>query len=123
MKPRLIHPRDVVLHRRKATENDPELGKTGKIEWYAPVTLPGQVRYAKFNQMAPSGGGNDPVAEGHIVFMADKWAEKGGTVGDEMVLSPSDSRLVVLEVRPAAHYLGRAWQVHVLFHRKRVKAK
>ena len=105
------------------TEEDAELGKTGKIEWHPPITLQGQVRYAKFNQMVPSGGGNDPVAEGHIVFMADEWTEKGGAVGDEMELAPSDSRLVVLEVRPAAHYQGRAWQVHVLFYRKRVNAK
>ena len=123
MKPRLIHPRDVLLYRRLSTEEDAELGKTGKIEWHTPVTLSGQVRYAKFNQLVPTGGGNDPVAEGHIVFLVETWVQSGGKVGDEMVLEPSDSRLIVLEVRPAAHYQGRAWHVHVLFIRKRAGAK
>jgi hypothetical protein len=123
MKPQLIHPRDVQLHRRLSTEEDSELGKTGKIEWNVLVTLAGQVRYAKFNQLVPTGGGNDPIAEGHVVFMANEWVKHGGKVGDEMVLAPSDSRLVILEVRPAAHYQGRAWQVHVLFYRKRAGAK
>ncbi len=123
MKPRLIHPRSVVLHRRLSTEEDPELGKTGKIEWQEPFVLQGQVRYAKFNQLFPTGGGNDPVAEGHVVFTVKAWTESGGNVGDEMELAPSNSRLIVLEVRPAAHYQGRPWHVHVLFTRKRVNVK
>jgi hypothetical protein len=72
--------------------------------------------------MMSVGGGNDPVADGHIVFHADEWERSGGKTGDEMELSP-DTRLVVIEVRPAAHYAGKNWHVHVLFARKRVSSK
>jgi hypothetical protein len=112
-----------VLYRRKATGTDPEFGPTGVVEWEAPATIPGQVRYAKYDHLIPTGGGNDPASDGHVVFLEKTWAESGGKPGDEMELSPSSSRLVVVEVRPAAHYRGRAWHVHVLFNRKRVTAK
>ncbi|MDR1977928.1 MAG: hypothetical protein LBQ42_04265 [Synergistaceae bacterium] len=122
MRPRLIHPRGVILHRRIATEADPDLGPTGHIEWEAPAALSGQVKYNKYNQMTPVGSGNDPVADGHIVFYEADWKRLNGKPGDEMELSP-DTRLVVTEVRPAAHYAGRNWHVHVLFVRKRVSSK
>ena len=118
----MIHPREVLLYRRKTTAVDQDLGPTGKIEWEFPVILSGQVKYNKYNQMMPVGGGNDPMADGHIVFHADEWERSEGKTGDEMELSP-DTRLVVIEVRPAAHYAGRNWHVHVLFSRKRVSSK
>jgi hypothetical protein len=123
MMPRLIHPRGVILHRRKDTEIDSELGPTGKVEWDESVIIQGQVRYDKYDRLVPTGAANDPASDGHVVFMEKAWAESGGKAGDEMELSPSGSRLVVTEVRPAAHYGGRAWHVHVLFSRKRVTAK
>ncbi len=33
MKPKIIHPVKVILHRRKVTEVDEEFGPSGKIEW------------------------------------------------------------------------------------------
>ncbi|MDR1021027.1 MAG: hypothetical protein LBL73_09740 [Synergistaceae bacterium] len=123
MTPRLIHPRSVTLHRRKATAIDAELGPTGEAEWHEPLTLQGQVRYEKYDRLIPTGGGNDPASDGHVAFTEKEWAESGGKAGDEMELSPSESRLVVTEVRPAAHYRGRAWHVHVLFVRRRAGAK
>jgi hypothetical protein len=123
MIPRLIHPRVVILYRRKATVIDPELGPTGGVEWDEPLPIQGQVRYDKYDHMIPTGGGNDPESDGHVVFTEKEWAESGGKVGDELELSPSESRLVVTEIRPAAHYMGRAWHVHVLFVRKRAVAK
>ena len=70
----------------------------------------------------PVGGGDDPIADGHVVFYADEWEKAGGRTGDEMELS-QDTRLVVIEVRPAAHYAGKNWHVHVLFTRKRASSK
>jgi hypothetical protein len=72
--------------------------------------------------MMPVGGGNDPAADGHIVFQDAEWKRSGGHVGDEMELS-TDTRLVVIEIRPAAHYAGKNWHVHVLFTRKRASSK
>ncbi|MDR3280493.1 MAG: hypothetical protein LBT23_08265, partial [Synergistaceae bacterium] len=106
IRPRLIHPRPVLLYKRIATEIDPELGPTGNIEWDEPITIPGQVKYNRYDQLVPTGGGDDPSGEGHVVFLESTWTVCGGQVGDEMELSPSTSRLVVLEVRPAAHYHG-----------------
>ena len=122
MRPSLIHPRSVILHRRKATETDADLGPTGKVEWEAPVTLSGQVRYNKWSQMVPVGGGDDPASDGHIVFHVEDWQKAGGKKGDEMELLDG-YRLIVTEVRPAAHYAGKHWHVHVVFARKRVTSK
>ena len=44
MKPKIIHPVKVILHRRKETGVDPEFGVTGKIEWDEPLELYGQVK-------------------------------------------------------------------------------
>lgn len=120
MRPRLIHPRSVLLYRRKeATDSDPDLGPKTRAEFEAPVKMSGQVRYNKWNAMTPTGGGNDPVCDGHIAFLREDWLREGGKVGDEMELVPDDSRLIVIEVRPAAHYAGQAWHAHVMFTRRR----
>ncbi|MDR1648880.1 MAG: hypothetical protein LBR71_01350, partial [Synergistaceae bacterium] len=66
------------------TDIDPDLGPMGRVEWEIPVVLSGQVRYNKHNQMMPVGGGNDPAADGHIVFQDAEWKRSGGHVGDEM---------------------------------------
>ena len=120
MRPKIIHPVKVILYRRKETETDPEFGPTGKIDWAEPVMLRGQVRYEKFEQLTPVTDGNDPVNDGHIVFYSDEWQEAGGAVGDELELEDS-SRLVIIEVRPAAHYQGKHYHVHVYFTRKRTR--
>lgn len=118
MRPSLIHPRAVRLYKRAVEARDeygdPELGKTAET----PVTLRGQVAYAKYDELNPAGGGNDPQGDGHIIFYGDEWDAGGGNVGDEIELSPSDSRLVVLEVRPCGHYCGAAWLRKVIFSRK-----
>jgi len=122
MRPRLIHPRRVLLYRRRATEIDPEFGPTGEIEWEDPIALQGQVKYNRYQQVVPVGSGNDPASDGHVVFHSEDWVSSGGKVGDEMELVVDfvgPSRLVVIEVRPAAHYRGIHWHVHVHFTRKR----
>lgn len=120
MRPKIIHPVKVILHRRQATEIDPEFGVSGKIEWAEPAELYGQVKYEKFEQLMPVSDGNDPMNDGHIVFYHDDWQKFGGTVGDELELEDS-SRLIVIEVRPMAHYHGRHYHVHVYFSRKRTR--
>jgi hypothetical protein len=119
MKPSLIHPRDVVLYVKttgaRDAFGDPAVGS----ETEAAVTLKGQARYAKYDQMALPGGGDDPRGEGHVIFMAESWEASGGKKGDELVLSPSDSRLVILEVQPCGHYGGKARLRKVIFSRKR----
>lgn len=127
MRPRLIHPRRVLLYRRLDTETDAELGPTGNVEFAPPVTLFGQVKYTRFESLTPTGAGDDPASDGHIVFRAADWQEGGGRTGDEMELAgvpigtpyEADSRLIVTEVRPAAHYRGVNHHVHVMFTRKR----
>ena len=120
MRPKVIHPVKVILHRRKGTDVDPEFGATGVIEWLYPVEIYGQVRYEKFEQLVSVGDGNDPVNDGHIVFYAEDWQKSGGTVSDELELEDS-SRLTVIEVRPAAHYRRKHYHVHVYFSRKRTR--
>lgn len=118
MRPHLIHPRAVKLFRRIPGERD-EYGDPATEEISAEaVILRGQVAYAKYDALAPVGGGNDPQGDGHIIFDGGEWDAGGGKVGDEIELSPSESRLVVLEVRPCAHYFGKAWQRKVIFSRK-----
>lgn len=120
IRPKVIHPTKVILHRRGAVEIDSEFGPTGRIEWSEPIELYGQVKYEKFEQLMPVGDGNDPVNDGHIVFYADEWHKSGGSVGDELELEDS-SRLIVIEVRPAAHYRRKYYHVHVYFSRKRTR--
>lgn len=120
MRPKVIHPVKVILHRRSATEIDPEFGPSGQITWLDPVELHGQVRWEKFEQLVPINSGNDPVNDGHIVFYADEWQSSGGSVGDELELEDS-SRLIVIEIRPMAHYHGKFHHVHVYFTRKRTR--
>ena len=126
MKPSLIHPRKITLYRRKETFVDPDFGPTGEIEWDEPIILQGQVKYDKYQQLEPTGMGNDPVSSGHIVFYDKDWVPTGGKIGDEMEAEEdfvSPSRLVITEIRPAAHYHGKNWHVHVFFQRKRARSR
>jgi hypothetical protein len=68
--------------------------------------------------MTLPGGGDDPRGDGHVIFRAETWDSSGGKIGDELALSPSDSRLVILEVRPCGHYGGTAYLRKVVFSRK-----
>lgn len=120
MRPKVIHPTKVILHHRNVTNIDPEFGALGKIEWLEPVELFGQVRYERFEQLMPVGDGSDPVNDGHVVFYRDDWQKSGGVIGDELELEDS-SRLIVIEVRPAAHYHRKYYHVHVYFSRKRTR--
>lgn len=126
MKPKVIHPRRVLLYRREETKIDPEFGPTGEIIWSEPITLYGQVKYNKFQELTPIGSGNDPVSDGHIVFYDDDWVKSGGQVNDELELEEDytfTSRLKVIETRPAAHYHGKNWHIHVYFERLRTVSK
>ena len=118
MRPKVIHPVKIILHHREETVSDPEFGVTGEIIWAEPVELRGQVKYEKFENLVPVPDGNDPVNDGHIVFYSDEW--NVGVVGDELELEDS-SRLIITEIRPAAHYHGKFYHVHVYFSRKRTR--
>ena len=120
MKPKVIHSVKIILHRRKQSDIPLEFGLPKKVEWLEPVELYGQVKYEKFEQLMPVADGNDPLNDGHIVFYSDDWQKSGGTVGDELELEDS-SRLIVIEVRPAAHYHRKYYHVHVYFSRKRTR--
>ena len=120
MKPKVIHSVKVILYHREETVTDPEFGVTGEITWSEPIELKGQVKYEKFENLTTVIDGNDPVNDGHIVFYSDEWQEGGGLVGDELELEDS-SRLIITEIRPAAHYHGKFYHVHVYFSRKRTR--
>jgi hypothetical protein len=117
MRPSLIHPRDVILYVKTIGERD-VFGDPNSVSESA-VVLKGQVRYAKYDRMTLPGGGDDPQGEGHIIFTAESWDSSGGKKGDELVLSPSDSRLVILEIQPCGHYGGAAYLRKAIFSRKR----
>ena len=116
--PKIIHPVKVLLYKRIDTGIDDELGPTGLIEWSEPYAIYGQVKWDKFESLAPVPEGSDPVNNGHIVFYLTDWQRAGGSVADELELEDS-SRLIVTEVRPMAHYQGKSFHVHVFFSRKR----
>ena len=120
MIPKVIHPVKVILHHREETVTDPEFGVTGEIVWAEPIELHGQVKYEKFEGLTPVPDGNDPLNYGHIVFYSKEWKESGGVIGDELELEDS-SRLIIIEIRPAAHYHGIFYHVHVYFSRKRTR--
>jgi len=120
MKPKIIHLVKVILHHREETLTDPEFGVTGEINFSEPYELFGQVKYKKFESLTPVTDGSDPINEGHIVFYSDDWNASGGCVADELELEDS-SRLIVTEIRPAAHYHGKFYHVHVYFLRKRAR--
>ena len=75
IKPKVIHPRKVLLYKRDETEIDSEFGVTGKITWQEPIELYGQVKYDKFQALNPINSGNNPVSAGHIVFYDKDWVE------------------------------------------------
>ena len=117
MRPKIIHPVRIFLYKRLKTEFDDELGPSGIIEFDEPIELYGQVKYSKFESLVPVGEGNDPLNSGHIVFYAENFS---GAVGDEMELEDS-SRLIITEIRPAAHYHKKFYHLHVFFTRKRTR--
>ena len=124
IKPKVIHPREILLYKRLYTEVDPEFGPTGEIKWSEPILLKGQVKYTDYEKLQAESNGNDPVFDGHVVFYDDDWVAAGGQIGDELEIVEnyiSPSRLIIVEMRPAAHYYGKNWHVHVYFSRKRTR--
>ena len=126
IKPKVIHPRKVLLYKRDETKTDPEFGSLGEVTWQEPIELLGQVKYNKFQTVTPVNSSNDPVSDGHIVFYNDDWVAAGGQVNDELELEEDytfTSRLKIIEIRPTAHYHGKNWHVHVYFERIRTVSK
>ena len=124
MRPKIIHPREILLYKRVYTDVDPEFGPTGKIEWASPISLKGQVKYNSYEKLKAVSEGNDPLSDGHIVFYNEDWVASEGKIGDELELIEdyiAPSRLIIIEIRPAAHYHGRNWHVHVYFSRKKTR--
>lgn len=116
MRPRLIHPITITLYKRSESSPDVFGDKTATEVSF---TLKGQLSPAKYDRMRQTGGGNDPEAEGHVIFMASEWAAVGGGIGDELVLPGSASRLIVAEITPCGTYGGAACMVKVGYSRKR----
>ncbi len=119
MFPKVIHPVKLQLFRRLETPVG-VLGVVGDVVFAEPVKLRGQVKYNRFEALTTVPDGNDPVNDGHIVCYLDEWHNSGGVVGDEIELEDS-SRLIVIEIRPAVHYRGKYYHVHVYFSRKRTQ--
>lgn len=123
MKPRLIHPREVVLYSIVPLDRDVfgDAVDSGVVE--TRKILRGQVHFSAYDKMNLPGGGDDPQGAGHVLFYTRDWDDAGGEKGDELVLSPSDSRLVVIEARPCGHYHGVAYFQKVIFARKSASVK
>ena len=122
--PNIIHLREILLYKRLETEIDPEFGPTGKIQWSEPVVLKGQVKYVDYEKLKAVSDENDPLSDGHVVFYNSDWVASGGKIGDELEVIEDfiePSRLIIVEMRPAAHYHGKNWHVHVYFSRKRTR--
>ena len=122
--PNIIHLREILLYKRIETEIDPEFGPTGKIQWSEPVVLKGQVKYVDYEKLKAVSDENDPLSDGHVVFYNSDWVASGGKIGDELEVIEDfiePSRLIIVEMRPAAHYHGKNWHVHVYFSRKRTR--
>lgn len=118
MKPRLIHPREVVLYSIVPLARD-VFGDTvdgGVVE--TRKILRGQVHFSAYDKMNLPGGGDDPQGAGHVMFYMTDWEDAGGAKGDELMLAPSASRLVVIEATPCGHYNGIPHLVKVVFSRK-----
>ena len=124
IRPKLIHPREILLYKRIQTDVDPEFGPTGKIEWSEPIALRGQVKYVDYEKLSAMPDKDDPLSDGHIVFQNKDWVAAGGQIGDELEIVEDfieTSRLIIVEIRPMAHYHGQNWHVHVYFSRKRTR--
>lgn len=124
MKPKLIHPVDVGLCRRdKDTPLNLAYDEPEEEMQYLPAqTFEGQISYKVRNQATPEGLGNAPQASGYVLCYAQTWDMLGGTVGDLLEI-PGETKCVVVEMRPAAHYQGQHWLYKVFFERLRAGGK
>lgn len=112
MKPRLIHPVDVVIERldQAATTWDPDFREpvaNTTVKYKEPETIKGQVNFRGFEQRDMTPGGETPVTSGHIVYRTDQTISL--QKGDRIVSSGGTPLLhvYVTSVKPAGTYGGK----------------
>lgn len=121
MKPKLIHPIDIILYRQdKTTPINPAYDEpTDGMKYLLPVRFKGQISYKVRNAFNFADGlGNAPDASGYVLCNVTDWNNLNGAVGD-LVEIPGATKCKVVEVRPAAHYKGKHWFYKVFFVRGR----
>lgn len=120
MKPKLIHPIEVKLHRMdKKTPMNPSYDEPeGEQLYLPPVAIIGQISYRVHNAAHQTGLGNAPEAAGYVLCHAPDWDLLKGGVGDLLELSCA-AKCAIVEVRPAAHYRGRHCFYKLFFDRGR----
>lgn len=122
MRPRLIHPVEVVIEQvdADATVVDPDFEQPVGAVVREPVTLHAQQRLTRGNVLRQGAAGADPLsnAVGHLVFEIDALTAAGVTlrVGDRITrigTEALDYRVLALEDR--APYSGRFWHRYAVF--------
>ena len=86
-------------------------------------TLRGQVKTARSQSLAPTGGGNNPSAngDGHVVFETDALTAAGVTLhqGDVIVsVAGATVRHRITRVEPHGTAGGRHWLMYAFFTRE-----
>lgn len=126
MRPRLIHPVEVVLEQidADATMVDADFEQPVGEVVREPVTLRAQQRLTRGNLLRQGAAGADPLsnAVGHLVFEIDALAAAGVTlrVGDRITrigTETLDYRVLALEDR--APYAGSFWHRYAVFGTER----
>jgi hypothetical protein len=118
VRPRLVHPISVSLVQIDAEEtvqDDDFREPVADPVWRAPVSLRGQISYARADRLQMGATGDLGGADGHVVFLADELAMAGITLhkGDRftaVTTRRSGADVVraidyeIIEVRPQGHY-------------------
>lgn len=122
MRPRLIHPVEVVIEQvdADATVIDPDFEQPiGEVVRVA-LTLRAQQRLTRGNMLRQGAAGADPLANavGHLVFEIEalERASQSPRVGDRITrigLEAVDYRVLAIEDR--APYAGRFWHRYAVF--------
>lgn len=116
MRPKLIHPVEVTIHRvdRTATQFDPDFREPiGDVKYEpTPVTLRAQVKYDRFEAQNMVPAGDAPLSSGYLLTDEDPGINKGDKITS---IAGIPVELYVTEKRPAVHYGGRARMVKILF--------
>lgn len=122
MRPRLVHPVEVIIYRIDKTETqfDPDFREPiGGIQYEGePVKLNAQVKYDSFTALNMVAGGNSPSTSGHLVVYEGQ--DNGIGIGDKITnIGGQETELYITEKRPAACYGGKARLTKVLFEARR----
>lgn len=116
MRPRLIHPVEVVVERvdKAATEYDADFREpVNEVTYSAVVRLQAQVKFDRFEARNMTPGGDAPQTTGYLLISADRANEiqKGDKISK---IGEVPVELFITEKRPAVHY-GKARMIKVFF--------